>query len=375
MAQTINYDDPFNVKEVTKAVTTRKNARGPFESDFMDRGWNFETNYVKDTNAMAGQVAVNYGRKADASIAGMLGAAQNGINQINSLQGSTYPYVQQAAQAYGGMGQGIAGTYGAANDVRGLGQQLTPYMDTFKNYGNQMFSQGDALMGQGNSVIGQGQGILGMNANMGGLGGEYVKWLQSINPNSFVAMAAADTQRAGQNALGQMDRSLSRSGVDAGSARSAALKQQYAQSLASALAGAKTRARVQGLQAQGTALQGATGVAGNLIGAGTQLTGQGLQSQAQAGQMQSQAVQTGQAAGNMLNAAGQLQSQGAQLQAAQGRGYGDLISAQNQTLGLTLQAQQNLTQAQQAAAQYYAQTGQGWGQVAGSGGIMSALFG
>jgi hypothetical protein len=76
----------------------------------------------------------------------------------------------------------------------------------------------------------------------------------------------------------------------------------------------------------------------------------------------------------MLNAAGQLQSQGAQLQAAQGRGYGDLISSQNQTLGLTLQAQQNLTQAQNAAAQYYAQTGQGWGQVAGSGGLMSALF-
>jgi hypothetical protein len=100
-----------------------------------------------------------------------------------------------------------------------------------------------------------------------------------------------------------------------------------------------------------------------------------MQSQAQAGQMQQNAVQAGTSAGNMLNAAGQLQSQGAQLQAAQGRGYGDLISSQNQTLGLTLQAQQNLTQAQNAAAQYYAQTGQGWGQVAGSGGLMSALFG
>lgn len=378
MATTVNLDDPFNVQTKTKQVSStvlNPNAGSAFGRSFSWSPYMTQTQNVVDQNAMAGQVAVNYGRKADASIAGMLGAAQNGINSINSQAGSTYPYVQQAAQAYDSMGQGITGTYGAANDVRGLGQQLTPYMETFRNYGDKMFSQGDALIGQGNGVIGQGQGILGMNANMGGLGGEYVKWLQSINPNSFVSMAAADTQRAGQNAQGQMDRSLSRSGVDAGSARSAALKQQYAQSLQSALAGAKTRARMQGLQAQGAALQGATGVAGNLIGAGAQLTGQGLQAQNAAGQMQQNAVQAGTSAGNMLNAAGQLQSQGAQLQAAQGRGYGDLISSQNQTLGLTLQAQQNLTQAQNAAAQYYAQTGQGWGQVAGSGGIMSALFG
>lgn len=378
MANPVNLDDPFNVQKKTKQVTSTvldPNAGSAFGRSFSWSPYTTRTENVVDQNAMAGQVAVNYGKKADASVAGMIGAAQNGINSINALTGDVAPYVQQANQAFLGMGQGIAGTYAAANDMRNVGNQITPYMDTFRNYGNQMYSKGDALLGTGNQVMGQGQGILGMDANMGGLGGEYVKWLQSINPNSFVSMAAVDAQRAGQNAQGQIDRSLSRSGVDAGSARSAALKQQYAQALASAMAGAKTRARIQGQQMQGTALQSGVQTANALLGQGSQIAGQGLQAQTAAGQMQGQAVQAGQAAGQMFNAAGQLQGQGAQLQSQQGAGYVNIAQTKNQTAGLTLQAQQNLTQAQQAAAQYYAQTGQGWGQVAGSGGLMSALFG
>jgi hypothetical protein len=371
-AQPINTDDPFNVKERTKTgVVGRK---------LVDYGWSgklWENDYgqVRDTNAMAGQVAVNYGKKADASIAGMIGAAQNGINTLNSQAGSVYPYIQQAEQAYGAMGQGIQGSYQAANDVRGVGNQISPFMQTFRGYGDTLWNQGNALLGTGNQIIGQGQGILNMNAGMGGLGGEYVKWLQGINPDSFVSMAAVDTQRAGQNTQAQMDRGLSRSGVDAAGSRSMALRQQYQQALASAIAGAKTRARFQGKQMQGQALQSGVQTANALLGQGSQIAGQGLQAQGMAGQMQGQAVQAGQAAGQMFNAAGQLQGQSAQLQGQQGAGYGNLVSEKNQTLGLTLQAQNNLTAAQQAAAQYYAQTGQGFGQVAGSGGIMSALFG
>jgi hypothetical protein len=367
-----NYEDPFNVgKQYKQGVIGRK---------LVDYGWSgkfYEPEYglVLDQNAMAGQVAVNYQRNADGSIRNMLGSAQNGLNTLNSAAGSVYPYMQQAEQAYAGMGAGIAGVQQGANDMRNIGNQLTPFMNTFRGYGDQMFSQGNALLGTGNQVMGQGQGILGMDANMGGLGGEYVKWLQSINPDSFVSMAAVDAQRAGQNAQGQMDRTLSRSGVDAGSARSMALRQQLEQTRAAAIAGSKTRARFQGQQMRGAALQSGFQTANSLLGQGTQINGQGLQAQAAAGQMQGQAVQAGQAAGQMFNAAGQLQGQQAQLQGQQGAGYGNLVSEKNQTLGLTLQAQNNLTQAQQAAAQYYAQTGQGFAQVAGSGGVMAALFG
>jgi hypothetical protein len=383
MAGTINYDDPFNVGKQYKQGVVGGKQVSAWSTPSLDPNGNmaygtwFQPEYgqVLDKNAMAGQVAVNYGRKADASIAAMIGAAQNGINTLNSQAGSVYPYIQQAEQAYGAMGQGIQGSYQAANDVRGIGTQIAPFMQTFRGYGDTLWNQGNALLGTGNQIIGQGQGILNMNSDMGGLGGEYVKWLQGINPDSFVSMAAVDTQRAGQNALGQMERGLSRSGVDVGGARSAALRQQYAQSLASALAGAKTRARIQGRQAQGQALQGAFQTAGGLVSQGTQVTGQGLQAQGMAGQMQQSAVQAGQTAGQLYGAAGNLQAQGAQLQGQQAAGYGNLAQTKNQTLGLTLQAQNNLTAAQQAAAQYYAQTGQGFGQVAGSGGIMSALFG
>jgi hypothetical protein len=91
--------------------------------------------------------------------------------------------------------------------------------------------------------------------------------------------------------------------------------------------------------------------------------------------MQGNAVQAGQTAGQLYGAAGTLQGQAAQLQSQQAAGYGNIAQTKNQSLGLTLQAQNNLTQANQAAAQYYAQTSQGWGQVAGTGGVMAALFG
>jgi len=383
MATNLNPNDPLSVKPYTKEVYVGDKKTPIMGGDFGSFTSNLITDYdykpiygtVLDSNRTAGAVALNYGRLADQSIRDMTGAAQAGINSVNSQALSAYPYLDQAAQALGGMKQGITGTYGAAGNVRSSAAAITPYMDTFRGYGDSLFSQGNALLGTGNQITGQGQGILNMNAGMGGLGGEYVKWLQSINPDSFVSMAASDAQRAGQNAQGQIDRGLSRSGVDAGSSRSAALRQQYAQALSSAMAGAKTRARIQGKQMQGTALQGAVQTAGSLVGQGSQITGQGLQAQGLAGQMQGQAVQAGQTAGQLYNAAGQLQAQGAQLQGQQGAAYGNLAQTRNQSLGLTLQAQSNLTQAQQAAAQYYAQTSQGWGQVAGSGGIMSALFG
>jgi len=383
MARTINPNDPLSVKPYTKQVEVGTKITPVMGGNFGSFTSNLITDYdykpiygiALDSGRTAGAVALNYGRLADASIRNMTGAAQAGIDSVNSQANSAYPYIEQGAQSFAGMQQGITGAYNAAGNVRSSAASITPYMDTFRGYGNSLFNQGNALLGQGGHITGQGQGILDMNAGMGGLGGEYVKWLQSINPDSFVSMAASDAQRSGQNAQGQIDRGLSRSGVDAGSARSAALKQQYAQALASAMAGAKTRARIQGKQMQGTALQGAVQTAGSLVGQGSQITGQGLQAQGLAGQMQQNAVQAGQTAGQLYGAAGNLQAQGAQLQGQQGAGYGNLAQTRNQSLGLTLQAQSNLTQAQQAAAQYYAQTSQGWGQVAGSGGIMSALFG
>lgn len=64
--------------------------------------------------------------------------------------------------------------------------------------------------------------------------------------DTFVGQAAADTQSSFENAKGQMERGLSRTGVNPNSGRFAALQQNWARALAAATTGAKTRARQQG---------------------------------------------------------------------------------------------------------------------------------
>lgn len=64
--------------------------------------------------------------------------------------------------------------------------------------------------------------------------------------DTYVGQAAADTQSSFENAKGQMERNLSRMGVNPNSGRFAALQQNWARALAAATTGAKTRARQQG---------------------------------------------------------------------------------------------------------------------------------
>ena len=322
----------------------------------------------------AAQRALAYQQSGISNINASIGSAQNALGLAQDVWGTSQPYMQNAADAAGQMGGAVDAVRGSAAQVQGMGAALLPYMDTLGGYGDSLWGQGLGLFGQGQGILGTGQGILGLDASMGGLGGEMVKWLQSLDPGNMVSMAAADAQTAWGNAQGQMDRSLARSGVDAGSARSAAMRQQAAQSLAALLAGTKTQARMMGLSNYGAALKDALGSAESLLQTGAGLTGQGLNAQTAAGQMQQGAANVGGQAGSLFAQAGQLEGQAGSLLAQQSNAYAQLGTANAQMANALVNAANGISSAQANAANYYAQLAGSMGAMVSPRTMMENLF-
>lgn len=344
------------------------------------------------SNAAAAEEARKYEAWGNNSMAnslnaaqGGVGFAQQGINAANIASGqandSVFRLNTNAALATGAA-QGMSGNIFNVEQQAGLvnqqGKAMLPYADTLKGYANTLWDQGLNVVGQGNSIIGSGNDILNMNAGASGLSGDFVQWLNSIDPNSYVSSAASDVQSSAVNAQGQMDRSLSRSGVSSG--RSMSLKQQFSLGLAAALAGAKTRARQQGLADKGKALSGALASAMDMFKTGGDLVNTGLQSQTAAGQNQTSAANIEGQAGQLFGQAGQLQASAGQLRGQQaeafnaaGRLYGaagelSLNNASNliKAYGSATAAQQALAEAEQRAAMFYSDNAEGHAQVAGN---------
>lgn len=336
----------------------------------------------RSAQATAGNAARAYQGAADDSMAGAVNAARGGLNLamqgINAIQSGPYGQginlameklnknYQLATDAAMGMGRDISQVEASAAALRPYAQDLNQYAATLWNQGGQLFNTGQSLTGTG-------QSILDMDAAAGGVAGEYVKWLQTIDPNRYVSMAASDVQNSFTNAQGQLNRQLTRAGSDASSTRTATLQQQMAQSLASALAGAKTRARMQGLSDQGKALQSALQQAQSMITQGADIQRAGADIEGRAGQLKTEAAGVEANAGKLYAEAGSLRAsqssaltQAGQLMAK----YGDL--SQN-TAQLLVQAYGNATQASTALAKmqaeagtYYAQVAQGYGSMAGN---------
>jgi hypothetical protein len=379
-----NSNDPLSVKAYTKTVQTGEKKTPVYGGNFGSFTSNLVTDYnykpiygkVQDTGRSVGDVAMNYQRLGNQSILDMIAAAQGGVGAVNgggidaSVQGgisTMNQYADQARASAASMGGSISGLKSSANN-------LSPYANMLRQYGSTIFNQGSDLYKSSPAFLQSSADILGMNRNAGGATGSYIDSLMAIDPNQYVGSAASDVQGSFQNALGQMQRNLGRSGIDSASARSQTLNSDWARALASAQAGAKTRARQTGLQERLAAMRDSLSVAGGMAGTGASIAGQAAQQQATgAGVVQSGAGVEAQR-GGMLGQAGQLQA----TQANAYTNAGQLTQgSSNLALGLAnsrINAQAQLAQAQQVAAQYYSQTASGWGQLAGSGNVISALF-
>ena len=340
-------------------------------------------------SASFGNVAAAYQGQGDDAVKGSVAAAERGwsvaqdaIANANNQVSRINMFANQAGQSAGNISGAITNVNAAAGDVRNIAGALTPYANQLNTWGQDVYGQGLNLYNQGQQYLTGGSDIMNMNADAGGLTGAYIKALQAIDPDRYVAGAASDTQSAFSNAMGQMQRGLARQGVDASSGRGQAMMRQWAQAAAAALAGAKTRARQVGITERLKALDAGTATARELAATGTNIQGAGMNAQAAGGSMLKGAADVIGTQGQLTGTAGQLYGTAGQLSGTQANAYtnaGQLSQGAGQ-LGvqagqLGVNAAGQVADAQMKAGMYYAQVAQGYGQLAGSGGLANALFG
>lgn len=266
-------------------------------------------------------------------------AAQSGVDAI--LGGRT-PIMNQVGNI-NGQADALNGT---ADQLKGAANDLRPYADRLGGMGDTLFDQGTAIMDQAKDIFGQGGALVNMDPSKGGLSAEYIKYWNSLSPDRYVSQAASDTQNSFQNAQGQADRNMARRGVSAGSGASAVLQKQYAQTLATALAAAKTKARQVGLDQQAAQLDKMVGAANTLYNMGKDTMQAGLSSQNAGVDATGKAANVVVNIGDLLGKAGNLQNEAGQL-------YGTAGNLYNNYLGQVNSAYSGLVNANAHAASYY----------------------
>ena len=174
-------------------------------------------------------------------------AKQNAENAYQSMIDTVLGGYNNAVASSNNINSILNSAQSSLGDAKIAASNITPLAQSLTNIGNSQMSIYDQLMGnaESNGAVKDYLDAIGLAADAA----------LKINPDNYVSMAASDVQGSFDNALGQYQRNLSRQGVSAGSgAASARLQEQFQQSLATALAAAKTRARQSGLEAQQTAL-------------------------------------------------------------------------------------------------------------------------
>ena len=318
-----------------------------------------------DVGATAGKIANAYQVQGDAALAGAMGAANQGMGYVGGAVDAANSAVGQAGLSLGQMNQ-FAGE--AAQAAGGMGAAITNVNQSaaaLTPYAQQLNALGLGLAGAGGDWLSYGNSVAGGDQSVGGIVGDYIRAVMAVNPDQYVSMASGDVQAGYRNMFDQMRRDLARSGVDIGSGRYAGMMERLAAQAAASLAGAKTRAALQGRQDQLAALGGALQLGGTMAGQGAQMqqAGGGLMAQgadvaAAQGGLYSQAGQLGASQANAYTAAGQL-SQGAANIAL------DSARTQIQAAGLGVSAAQTLAQVGVQASNLYYQNAQGYGQAAG----------
>ena len=271
-------------------------------------------------------------------------------------------YSQQAAAAAGGITNQVNDINMTAGKITTAADSLGELSPLLKEYGESMYGTGSDLINYGRGFLDQAQALMNMDGTGGGLVGEYISAISSIDPNKYVSQATADVTAMYANQLAQQNRDLARSGVDAGSARSVALRQQLGQAQATASAAAKFRARQTGNAERLAAIRGAVSDANALAGTGTSITSTGVSAQsaganaianaanvlAQQGSLYSSSANAQAAAGNLLAAQANAYTNAGQLESAAGNLQINAANAAVNNAGLRVSAANAQTSAANA---------------------------
>lgn len=265
-----------------------------------------------------------------------LGGVDSARNAVAKSQGhitNTQLDLDAARKAAGGIGTAIT-------NVNNSALSLNPFIKSLQDQGDSQLSLYEQLM-SGNAVSGS---AADNYLKAVGLAGDAAL---NITPDRYVSMAASDVQSSFDNAQGQFQRNLARQGIDAGSgAGLEAVRKQLTQSLATALAAEKTKARQVGINDQLTALTNRAGLYKDVLNQAQAAQQQGTQTLAQAAGIV-------QAQGDMFATAGSLASQQVNSFANIGGVEVNLGQLELQNENLVQDALDNVRAAQQAMAQFY----------------------
>ncbi len=279
-----------------------------------------------------------------------VGAAQSGVSAVlsggNDIRKTVDSILGQAGRV-NAQGDALNGT---ASEVKEAYGQLDPVISSLLGYGGDLWSEGASLSSEAKDVFGQGKALVSLDPSAGGLAGEYIKYWNALSPDRYVSQAASDTQGAYDNALGQSERGLSRRGVSASSGAYGALQRQFATSLATALAAAKTKARQTGLDQQADQLDKMVSAANTLYNMGNATEQNALQAKSLATNAQGKAGDLIATKGQGLATAGNLQATAGQMFATAGNLFSSAGGLQTNYLGLINSAYGNLASAYGSAA-------------------------
>lgn len=285
--------------------------------------------------------------RADAGVS----SAQSGVNAVLSGGSDirqTQDKISGQADKVNAQGAAINAT---ADEVKAQYAKLNPIYQTLLGYGNDLWNEGASLSTEAKDIFGQGKALVSMDSSAGGLAGEFIKYWQSLSPDRYVSQAASDTQGSYSNALGQSERELARRGVSVTSGAYGALQRQFATSLATALAAAKTKARQTGLDQQAAQLDKMVSAANTLYNMGNATESNALQAKGLATSAQGKAGDIVAAQGQGYTQAGNLQATAGQMFSAAGNLYNAVGGLQTSYLTLLNNAYGQLASAQNAAAQ------------------------
>lgn len=184
---------------------------------------------------------VKAGNDAIATAQGGVDVAKDAQASVQSKITNTQNDLEAAKGAAKGMGTDIQG-------IRDAAAALDPYAQLMNAMGQELYQQGV-------NADGVGEAIRSGDASKGGVLGQYINnVMNAFSPDAYVSQAATDTQASYDNMLNQLMRSLSRSGANTSGGNAMQTKSDWAKTAAAAIAGAKTRSRLQGLKDQQTQL-------------------------------------------------------------------------------------------------------------------------
>lgn len=292
---------------------------------------------------------------AQGAIGASTGAAQAGVTSAQAAAQNALAAQAANAGQVSMINTAAEQVQGQAANVSAIAGGMAGDASALRGDAGTLRQNAGALWGQGQQWFGTGQDLVNLNPAAGGLAGEWAKYYQSLSPESLVSFAASDAQRSIDNTRGQLTRTLSGMGVSPGSAAFGAALAKARQYESALLAGVKSRARLLGIKEQGNAISQGMQMAINATSLGQDFANAAVSATSQAANAQGQAANVEAARGGLEAQAGQLM-QGAGNLLATGAGIttqsaNAVTAAQNAVTG----AYGNLAQAQQTAAQYYAQ--------------------